>query len=557
MYTEIEKMATHATADDICKGVDPKSFKSRISDFHITEIAADLTDWEDIAPFLGLTDAEVMEIKEDHPDKPRYQRHKALCIWQWKNGDSCTYEALVHLLCSPQVQQVALAERVVKMLTSPNEFKEGSRRHVTTYRKRLIDTFSNVQHPSCDQWPTISSGMSRRRVYVDLELHESPWSEFSTHKEPRENSSSKAVSLGDIFGSQNERGKREVAVFEGVAGSGKTALCWHLKREWAKGHFLQQFHLLIHAHLSDPQLQSATTLDDFIINAEKKELEEITSYVHDRKGEGICFLFDGLDEASPSLLSSVFELIKGKYRVRLPSLSFIMTTRPNSRIIAEMKQVVKSRRILIDGFEIPKLREFIDLCLESLPSKKQVAHEIFIIHPAIELLCTLPVNAIIMTHMIQSGSDSVPSNMADLYHFIVSNFLIRHMCLRTNQKAFSRSFKLTDLDSLPSQIRSTFKQMCLLAYSATIQKGAVTSPLFTAAELGIPPQEEVDNSLGLLCIHSRITMMGETRYFSFSCHSLQDYLTAIHILNMSSHDQISAKNGLPPSTLKLIELSSV
>ena len=66
-----------------------------------------------------------MEIKEDHPDKPRYQRHKALCIWQWKNGDSCTYKALIHLLCSPQVQQVALAERVVKMLTSPNEFKEG------------------------------------------------------------------------------------------------------------------------------------------------------------------------------------------------------------------------------------------------------------------------------------------------------------------------------------------------------------------------------------------------------------------------------------------------
>ena len=173
-------------------------------------------------------------------------------------------------------------------------------------------------------------------------------------------------------------------------------------------------------------------MDDFIINAEKKELEEITSYICDRKGEGICFLFDGLDEATPSLLSSVFELIKGKYRVCLPSLSFIMTTRPNSRIRVEMKQVVKSRRILIDGFEIPKLRRFIDLCLESLPSKKQVAHEIFTIHPAIELLCTLPVNAIIMTHMIQSVGNSVPSNMADLYHFIVSNFLIRHMHVLTN-----------------------------------------------------------------------------------------------------------------------------
>ena len=53
-------------------------------------------------------------------------------------------------------------------------------------------------------------------MYVDLKLHESPWSEFSTHKEPHESSSSKAITLGDIFGSQKERGKKEVAVFEGV-----------------------------------------------------------------------------------------------------------------------------------------------------------------------------------------------------------------------------------------------------------------------------------------------------------------------------------------------------
>jgi hypothetical protein len=542
------------TADDICKGVDHKSLKSRISDFHITEIAADLTDWEDIAPFLGLTDAEVMEITEDHPYKPKSQRHKALCTWQWKSGDSSTYETLVRILCSPQVQQMALAERVIKMLSLPDEFKEGNRQHVTTYRKQLIDTFSNARHPSCDQWPTVSSdNMSRCEIYVDLELHESPgWSEFA-RKEPNESSSSKAISLGDIFGDHKE-GRRAVVVFEGVAGSGKTTLCWHLKREWAKGHCLQQFHLLIHAHLSDPQLKSATSLADFIVIAEKKEQEEVIMYIRDRKGEGICFLFDGLDEASPSLLNSVFDLIKGKYRVNLPNLSFIMTTRPNFHIIVEMKQVVESRRILIDSFEIPKLHEFVDLCLELLPSTKQVVHDKFTIYPTIERLCTIPVNAIIMIHIIQSLSDSGSSNMADLYHFTVSNFLVRHMRLRTDQKAFlqPQAFKLTDLDSLPSQIQSSFKQMCLVAYSATI-KG--TSPLFKAAEL---MQAKIDNSLGLLCVHSRITMMGETQCFSFSCCSLQDYLAAIHVLNMSSHDRISAKNGLPLiSVLELIELASV
>lgn len=142
--------SNYKAADDICKGVNQKSLKSRVSDYHITEIATDLTEWEGIAPFLGLTDAEVMEIKEDHPFKPECQRHKALRTWQWKNGDIATYEALIRILCSPQVRQVTLAERVIKMLTSPDEFKEGSRRHVTMYRKQLIDTFNNERHPSHD-----------------------------------------------------------------------------------------------------------------------------------------------------------------------------------------------------------------------------------------------------------------------------------------------------------------------------------------------------------------------------------------------------------------------
>ena len=344
----------------------------------------------------------------------------------------------------------------------------------------------------------------------------------------------------------NKERKRKIIIFEGVTGSGKTTLCWHLRREWAREQLLQQFHLLIHIHLNDPQLQLATTLDDFIINAEKKEREEVTSYIVDLKGEGICFLIDGLDEASPPLLNGIFDLIKGKYRVRLSNLSFIMTTRPNSRVIAEMKQVVESRRIIMGGFDVPKLHEFMDLCLESLPSGKQIYREKFIVYPAIEHFCTLPLNATILSYMVlQSVGDSASTSKADIYCFILNNFLVRHMRLRTDHKAFSQIIKLNDLDSQPSQIQGPFKQMCLLAYSATI-KG--TSPLFTATE--------IDNSLGLLWIHRKVTMMGEKQYYSFSDLSLQHYLAAIHVLGMSSQDRISSQSGLPPSVLELIKLPS-
>ena len=542
----------YKAVDDICKGVDQKLLKSHVSDYHITEIAANLRDWEDLAPFMGLTDAEQMEIKEDHPLKPECQRHKALHTWKWKNGDNATYETIIRILCNSQ--QMVLAETVIRMLTSPDEFKDGSRRHVTTYRKRLIDACSNLQHPSCDQWPTISSDKLRCEVYFDLKLYEAPWSEFANKKpSSASGSSSKAASLGDVLAGHKE-GKRDIVIFEGVAGSGKTTLCWHIRREWAKKQLQQQFHLLIHVNLNDPQIQSATALADFIINAEKKEREEVTSYILDRKGEGVCFLFDGLDEAPPTLLNSIFDLIKGRYRVRLSNLSFIMTTRPNSRIIAEMKQVIESKRVVIDGFEVPKLHEFMDRCLESLPSEKRIFREKFTVYPEIEQLCTLPVNAIITSHMVLSVSDSASYSKADIYHCILSNFLVRHMRLRTDQKTISQISKITDLDSLPSQIQGPFKQICSLAYNTSINS---TSPLFTAAELGIPPQQKVDNSLGILQIHRKITMMGEKQYYSFSCLSLRDYLAAIHVLGMSSgHDQISAQNGLPLRVLELIKLSS-
>ena len=251
----------------------------------------------------------------------------------------------------------------------------------------------------------------------------------------------------------------------------------------------------------------------------------------------------------------MFDLIKGKYRVCLPNLSFITTTRPNHHIITEMKQIAELRRILVRGFEAHKLHQFMDRCLETLPLKKQLVHEKFTTYPTIEHLCTLPVNAAIMVHMILSAGDGEPSNKAGIYHFILSNFLVRHMRLRTDQKTFSltQTSKLTDLNSLPSQIQSSFKQMCLLAYSATI-KGA--SSLFTATELGIPLQEKVDNTLGFLCVHRKITMLGKKQYYSFPCRSVQDYLAAIHVLSMSSHDRMSALDGLPPTVLELIELSS-
>ena len=40
----------------ICDGVSDKLLDSKVSDFHLAEIACDLVDWEELAPYLGITE---------------------------------------------------------------------------------------------------------------------------------------------------------------------------------------------------------------------------------------------------------------------------------------------------------------------------------------------------------------------------------------------------------------------------------------------------------------------------------------------------------------------
>ena len=355
-----------------------------------------------------------------------------------------------------------------------------------------------------------------------------------------------------------KEGRRQIVLFEGITGTGKTTLCRHVSREWAKKQLLKQFYLLIHVRLNDPRVHSAKTLDDFIINAmenwickevtsvEKRICKEVTSYIFDLKGESICFLLDGLDEAPPALLNTVLDLIKGRLGVQLPHLSFIMTTRPNPHIITEMKSILGSK-IVIGGFSVAKLHEFVDIYLGSLDDKKGILREKFANYPTLEKFCTLPVNAVNMAYLVQSFSDAASYSKAGIYQFIVSNFLVRHIRLRTDQKSFSRISKLTDSD-LPSQIQEPFKQMCLLAYTALVKEKA----LFTATELGMPLLK-VDNILGVLQVHRKVTMMGEKQYYSFPNPSLQEFLAAVHVSSMNEHEQISARKCLSPSVLELID----
>lgn len=510
-------------ANDICKKIDPAQLVTHVSDYHIAEVARDLVDWEEIAPFLEVTESEQKEIKEDYHSRYNLQKRAALRIWRWKNGDKATYKTLIEIFCSQGL--VPLAEQLANDLVSANKQPKGTLA-LDCFHRYLVDCYCFLPHPSEQNWPMLVKEFlspHTSQVFVDLTLYEVPLSMTERH-EPSSNSI-KEVTLSDAL--TGVKGKKSITLFEGVAGSGKTTLCWHACKEWTEKRLLKQFYLLIHIQLNDPQVQGANSLADFIPDTDRNVHEEVVSMIADQKGDGVCFLFDGLDEARPHLLNTCFDLIMGKQSTKFPRLSFVITTRPNIQITWRLQSILKTK-ILVTGFSTLKLHEFMQTNLNTHGSNQMMKQ--FEINPQLEGLCGLPVNAAIMVFLSQLHDLPQCNTQTGIYKRLISNFLVRHVQTRTPENEPPMIETLNE--DLPLDIRRPFKHLCELAYLAVIKE----KRLFTIRELD-EAKLTVDNTLGLLRLYPKITVFGIQRHYSFHHNSVQEFLAALYILGMGKCDQ--------------------
>ena len=69
---------TMAEVVDICAGVPQRLLNTSIHDLHIADIVCYFTEWEQMAPYLGLTETEEADIREKYPNRPKLQRREAL-----------------------------------------------------------------------------------------------------------------------------------------------------------------------------------------------------------------------------------------------------------------------------------------------------------------------------------------------------------------------------------------------------------------------------------------------------------------------------------------------
>ena len=193
---------------------------------------------------------------------------------------------------------------------------------------------------------------------------------------------------------------------KGVGGSGKTTLAWYACKEWAAGRLAAISTIYsCSAKINDPRLQQLRNLKlkDLTPDPHVEACYEIATAIINNEGKRVWLFLEGLDETPKHLLQPLLSLIMESSQ-KLCHLSFIMTTRPDSRLLRRLHKVLMSR-ILIKGFDRERLNRFLDSSLGAHSDEKARLVRKFEINPQIDALSSLPINAVILSFLIKYFTD--------------------------------------------------------------------------------------------------------------------------------------------------------
>ena len=503
-------------ASGICKPLEGSGLLEKPMPISLLdEIAYHLEEWEELAPYIELTEAEQEEIKNDYNKQYLLQKRQALRRWRKKGHLNATLVTFVSILCEQGL--ISLAEMVIKKSQVPPSCLLIFAKYLRHFYKH------DFHHPANNQWPSLLEDFDLPALYVDLKFNKVPLNETMGAQ-----SKAVEVELKEVF--QEKATNRLVIFFEGIAGSGKTTLSWHACREWADKKLLHQFDLLIHVQVNDPRLQNASSLRDLIPDPDKEARDEIAQAITDREGKGTCILLEGLDEASKSLREFVLsKLLRDR---SLSRLSVIITSRPDSRLLLSLQKCL-SARIVLNGFTSQKLNEFLDSTMKEDEVGKGKLNKMFSIRPRFQALCTLPINAVVVSFLVQCFGHELPVTQTGLFNLFVCHICIRHVQLRSG----GTDLHIEQLPhDLPSDLRESFDKLCLLAYTASIEnKRALSLTDLRLAKF----QEDVDNKLGILHISQTKSMYGLSKNYTFPHFALQQFLAAVHLSQQKDNKQVS------------------
>ena len=525
--------------------IDPERLDQPCREKHLAELSDSIPRWEELTPYLDLTDVEVEDIKETN-STPKLRRRALLKEWKQKRGKKATYRKLAKILASHDRRDVAetLCNMVKRSISEePMESEQPQDKAVEAiiakYRYHLrgvyqtelgchlvLGSLPSPTHPHVFNLALISQ---RNIEYGTAVKH---LMELILKGEVEEILGEKIeVKLENIFQIEQPVGThtRKFILIEGAPGAGKSTLACFICQKWGAGELFQEYNLVVFIRLNDPLTQSAQSLADVFHSGLHFDTQQIVSHLQSVQGQGVLFVLDGWDEYSPQLKEgSLFEqLICAPSKLSMQLSSVIVTSRP---VASGQLQRFCSARIRVIGFKPEELKRYFQEALkndhDAIAKLEQCLKE----KPLIKNCCCTPLNAAIVAHTFLSTDGSLPATMYDLFKELVSTVIQLHM-----EKSGCTS-AIDTLDKLPSPFEKQLERLCRLAYDGVI-KNCLT---FSDDDLNSHGISSPEGMLSLL--HGTLSLTGRKQsvFYQFLHLMMQEFLATRYILQLPLQEQFKA-----------------
>ena len=532
------------------KDVPPEKLDEPCKDEHLNKLALSITDWQSIAPFLGLTEADESEIEDCK--KVRKRKIKMLQMWKSKFGRKATYRRLAEVLL--ELEETDLADMLCGLVWQP----QSSSRNVQSQDSHRLQSTSKVQSSTPidpeitnrnirSQYAKTLKKKYRSGVPIFLALQ---WPPPPTHKffnlamiSQRNGADDELVRLllrgnvSDVVKQRNEvtleqiserlhSEGRKVILIEGAPGAGKSTLAWHLCKMWEAGKLFQEFEIVLFVQLREPATQSACSLEDLFPAESLSEKKEVISAIQYCGGHQVLTVLDSWDEFPPGLdqHSIISELICNPSKLNMQFSALVITSRP---ITTAQLQRYASNRIQIAGFVQSEVKRYFTEAIKD-PQMVQKLSDQLKEQPIIEASCYLPLDTVIIAHIFLALNHTLPTTLQGVFTSLVLCCIIRHM-----QKQ-GRSLKISSLDCLPLDIQKPFNNLCTLAYHGVRENKAT----FSEKDLQLLNLPTELTTLSLMQGVASFSTSGESRLYNFLHLSTQELLAAFYISKMQPEEQI-------------------
>ena len=343
--------------------------------------------------------------------------------------------------------------------------------------------------------------------------------------------------LTEILAPLEQCEEPQFILIEGAPGIGKSILLKEIAYRWGNKQLLKTFKLVLLVPLRDPTVQQASFIKDLLQLFCKREdtraaqiAYAYSNYLADNDGKDLAFLFDGFDEFPETFQknSLIADILKRKV---LPYCGLVVSSRPHATAHLRERATV---RVDILGFTEIERNQFIQQALKEQPQSIKELTQYLEKHITISSLCVVPFNMVVLLFLYKQGI-SLPNNSTELYNHFICLTICRHLA----KYGHHLDNTITDLTNLPDPCNKIIQQLSKFSLEALNNNKLVYT--FDEIKIICPDIAAIPgaiNGFGLLQAVQHFGLTGKTMTFNFLHFSIQEFLAAHHVANLSPSDEL-------------------